>query len=258
MDTVHIALVPLSALLMEWLKKHPPLQSRFSMRMDWAGSHGSSLASNGVRLLLHICHIPSRAPMLTAAEYIAYNNAGNARDKAAISMSLGGSYSKALNDAVAAATAGGMTVSVAAGNEDKDVAGFSPASAQSAITVAAIDSNDYRASFSNWGSGVDVFAAGVDVTSAWIGSNSATNTISGTSMGTFAPISKVNLSPENFPIACPHVSGLAAYYIRLFNLSGKAVKEKIISTATKDKVIDPKGSPNRIAYNSSEAEAAGY
>ncbi|GAP91393.1 putative subtilisin-like protein [Rosellinia necatrix] len=165
----------------------------------------------------------------------AYNNAGINRNKAVISMSLGGKFSQVVNDAVASATSGGMTVSVSAGNKNANVSGYSPASEESAVTVAAINSHDHKASFSNWGAGVDVFAAGVHVTSAWIGSDSATKTISGTSM------------------SCPHVSGLAAYYIRLYNLSGKAVKGMIISSATTGLVINTNGSPNRIAYNNSGA-----
>ncbi|RMI97174.1 hypothetical protein CDV36_016262 [Fusarium kuroshium] len=112
----------------------------------------------------------------------AYYDAGSNRDKAVISMSLGGPYSQVMNYTVAAAAAAGMTVSVAAGNDNNDVKYYSPASEPSAVTVAAIDWNDYRYTMSNWGAGVDVFAAGVSVTSDWIGTNDATNTISGTSM----------------------------------------------------------------------------
>ena len=107
-------------------------------------------------------------------------------------MSLGGGASSALNTAVRNTIAKGVTVVVAAGNDGANAANYSPASEPLAITVGAIDINDNRASFSNYGSVVDIFAPGVNVLSSWIGSNSATRTISGTSM------------------ACPHVSGIAA------------------------------------------------
>jgi len=98
-------------------------------------------------------------------------------------MSLGGSYSSAVNSAVRSTVNKGVTVVVAAGNDDDDASNYSPASESTAITVGAIDSSDTRASFSNYGSLVDVFAPGVNILSSWIGSTTATNTISGTSMG---------------------------------------------------------------------------
>ncbi|KAF5355879.1 hypothetical protein D9756_003749 [Leucocoprinus leucothites] len=101
-----------------------------------------------------------------------------------VSMSLGGGASDSLDSAVA---------SVAAGNSNTDASTTSPARAPSAITVGAITITDARASFSNYGSVVDVFAPGQSIISAWIGSTTATNNISGTSM------------------AAPHVAGLVAY-----------------------------------------------
>lgn len=100
-------------------------------------------------------------------------------------MSLGGSYSAALNSAVKSTVGKGVTVVVAAGNDNDDASNYSPASEATAITVGAIDADDNRASFSNYGSLVDVFGPGVNILSSWIGSTTATNTISGTSMGMF-------------------------------------------------------------------------
>lgn len=161
------------------------------------------------------------------------NDQGNAA-KSVLSMSLGGSYSKALNSAIASAVGSGVTVVVAAGNEDQDAANSSPASETSAITVGATDSTDTRASFSNYGEVLDVFAPGVDVTSAWIGNPDATNTISGTSM------------------ACPHVAGLSAYLIGLGAGSPQEVVDQIKKLATKNAVQDiGSGSPNALAYNGS-------
>jgi oryzin len=152
-------------------------------------------------------------------------------------MSLGGNYSSALNSAVASAVRGGVTVVVAAGNNNGNAIHFSPSSEPLAITVGAISSNDARASFSNYGNVLDVFAPGVDVKSAWIGSPTATNTISGTSMAT------------------PHVAGLAAYLIALEGLSSpSAIVSRIKSLATTGKVTSPgSGSPNLIAYNGNGA-----
>ena len=126
---------------------------------------------------------------------------------AVANMSLGGGFIQAVNDAVANAVNGcyggppcnpddGVTVVVAAGNSTADACNYSPSSEPSAITVGATDINDRFASFSNRGTCVDISAPGVSVTSDWIGSsNTATNTISGTSMAT------------------PHVVGAAALYL---------------------------------------------
>jgi len=98
-------------------------------------------------------------------------------------MSLGGGFSSALNQAIKSAVLAGVTMVVAAGNDDANACNYSPASEELAITVGSTTSNnDDPSSFSNWGSCVDVWAPGSGITSAWIGSNSATNTISGTSM----------------------------------------------------------------------------
>lgn len=161
----------------------------------------------------------------------------NAPAKSVLSMSLGGAASSSLNTAVRNTIALGVTVVVAAGNNNANAANYSPASEPLAITVGAIDINDNRASFSNYGSVVDIFAPGVNILSSWIGSNSATNTISGTSM------------------ACPHVAGLAAYLIALEGLTTPAsVQSRIKALGTTGKVISPgSGSPNLISYNGNGA-----
>jgi oryzin len=151
-------------------------------------------------------------------------------------MSLGGSFSSAVNSAVKSTVNSGVTVVVAAGNSDADAANYSPASEPSAITVGAIDSNDARASFSNFGSLVDVFAPGVNVLSSWIGSTTATNTISGTSMAT------------------PHIAGLAAYLIVLEGLTTPAaVVSRIQALATSGKITDAESANNLIGYNGNGA-----
>jgi len=113
--------------------------------------------------------------------------------KAVANMSLGGGASPALDTAVNKLINDGVTVVVAAGNSSANACNFSPARAPSAITVAASTSNDQFASYSNFGSCVDIIAPGSSITSAWIGKNNISiKTISGTSM------------------AAPHVAGAKA------------------------------------------------
>lgn len=119
-----------------------------------------------------------------------------------MNMSLGGGFSRAINDAINAITNAGIVAVVAAGNENVDTATTSPGSAAAAITVGAIDQRtDARAAFSNFGRGVDVFAPGVNVQSVGIANNNANATLSGTSM------------------ASPHIAGLAAYLMALEGLN---------------------------------------
>ncbi len=127
-----------------------------------------------------------------------------------INMSLGGAANTAIDSAVADATAAGLTVVVAAGNNSADACSYSPARAPSALTIGAIDSTDAQASYSNYGSCVDLWAPGTSITSDWIGSSTATRTISGTSMAT------------------PHVAGLAARLAQAFpGISSSAIVSKL-------------------------------
>ncbi|KAK6357684.1 Secreted subtilisin-like serine protease sub4 [Orbilia javanica] len=112
-----------------------------------------------------------------------------------VSMSLGGGKLESVNQAVKALYDRGVTVIVAAGNEADDASKYSPASADNAITVGALDVDGTVPDFSNYGSAVDILAPGVNVLSSVIGSDTATDYYSGTSMAT------------------PHVAGLAAYFI---------------------------------------------
>jgi cerevisin len=110
-------------------------------------------------------------------------------------MSLGGGFSQALNDAVTQAIVDGLPFAVAAGNDGEDACGYSPASVKTAISVGASSSDDTFAYFSNTGNCVSIIAPGVDILSTYIGSNNATQIMSGTSM------------------ASPHVAGLMALYL---------------------------------------------
>lgn len=152
-------------------------------------------------------------------------------------MSLGGGKSQQTNDAVAAAVSAGIFVAVAAGNDGVDAKNTSPASEPTVCTVGATDINDAKPSFSNFGSLVDIFAPGVNIKSSWIGSNSAVNTISGTSMAT------------------PHVAGLAAYLLALEGLKSPATLMTRIQTVSTKNVITSagSGSKNYLAYNGNGA-----
>ena len=122
-----------------------------------------------------------------------------------MNMSLGGGRSRAVNQAINNIAAAGVVPVVAAGNEDQDTANTSPGSAEAAICVGAIDQRtDERADFSNFGELVDVFAPGVDVLSVGVESDTATESLSGTSM------------------ASPHVAGLAAYLMALEGITDPA------------------------------------
>ena len=118
--------------------------------------------------------------VIQGIEHVAANCAGGQRCVA--NMSLGGAVSDALDEAVASAVDTGVTFVVAAGNSNTNACNSSPAREPKAITVGSTTRTDSRSSFSNYGNCVNVFAPGSSIKAAWIGSNSATNTISGTSM----------------------------------------------------------------------------
>ena len=160
---------------------------------------------------------------------IANHSAGVA---AVANMSLGGGASLALDTAVQNAINDGVVMAVAAGNSNANACNYSPARAANAITVGATDRTDVRASYSNFGSCLDIFAPGTSITSAWINSSTAINTISGTSM------------------ASPHVAGVAAALLSANpTLSPADISSMLRSSATPNVVSSVgTGSPNYLLY----------
>ncbi|KAG9917334.1 subtilase, partial [Aureobasidium melanogenum] len=157
-------------------------------------------------------------------------------------MSLGGGKSALLDQAVNAAVDAGIHFAVAAGNDNADSCRYSPAAAEKAVTVGASTLADERAYFSNYGKCNDIFAPGLNILSTWIGSETATNVISGTSM------------------ASPHIAGLLAYLLSLqpskdsayavADITPKKLKADLLSIATVGALEDvPSDTANILAWN---------
>ncbi|MBM2615305.1 S8 family peptidase [Actinoplanes sp. LDG1-06] len=156
----------------------------------------------------------------------------NAVKPAVANMSLGGGVSSTLDSAVSRSISSGVTYALAAGNSTANACNSSPARVAAAITVGATTSTDAKASYSNYGSCLDIFAPGSSITSAWYNSNTATNTISGTSM------------------ASPHVAGAAALVLsRNPSYTPAQVRDSLVNNATTGVVTSAgSGSPNRLLF----------
>ncbi|WP_370542082.1 S8 family serine peptidase [Amycolatopsis sp. FDAARGOS 1241] len=164
----------------------------------------------------------------------------NAVKPAVANMSLGGAVSDVVDEAVQRSIAAGVTYGIAGGNSSgASACDASPARVPEAITVGATTNTDARSDFSNIGTCLDIFAPGTDITSAWIGSDTATNTISGTSMAT------------------PHVVGAAALYLADHpSATPEEVRDALVNAGTKDKVTNAgTGSPNVLVYSGSDGSA---
>lgn len=164
--------------------------------------------------------------------------AANAVTPAVANMSLGGGASSSVDTAVTNLHNKGVTVVVAAGNSNTNACNSSPARAAAAVTVGATSSSDARASFSNYGTCLDIFAPGVGVTSSVIGSNTATASYSGTSM------------------ASPHVAGAAALMLGMnTSLTPTQVRDQLVANATPNVVTSAgTGSPNRLLFVAQTAD----
>jgi subtilisin family serine protease len=157
---------------------------------------------------------------------------------AVANMSLGGGASTALDTAVRNSIADGVSYAVAAGNgnaggRQQDACKYSPARVPEAMTIGATDKTDRKASWSNYGSCVDWFAPGVSITSAWYTSDTATNTISGTSMAT------------------PHTAAVAALYLQSnTGASPQTVRDALYAATTKGIVSSSSTANNHLLFTS--------
>ena len=173
--------------------------------------------------------------VIAGVDWVTADHQANPTTPAVANMSLGGSASTALDQAIANSVAAGVTYGVAAGNGNflgiaQNACNYSPSREPSAITVSATDNSDTKASWANYGTCVDIFAPGVSITSSWY--NGGTNTISGTSMAT------------------PHVVGAAALYLQANPAATPAqVASALTGNATSSVVKSGgTGSPNKLLY----------
>ncbi|MFD7226265.1 S8 family peptidase [Streptomyces sp. NPDC059892] len=166
------------------------------------------------------------AQVVAGIDWVTNNHAA----RSVANMSLGGGANAAIDTAVQNSINSGVTYAVAAGNSGANAQNYSPARVADAITVGATTSTDARASYSNFGARVDLFAPGSAITSAWNTSDTATSSISGTSMAT------------------PHVAGAAAVYLAGHPTATPAqVAAALVNGATNGVVSNPgTGSPNKL------------
>ncbi|MDB4886894.1 MAG: peptidase and in kexin sedolisin [Gemmatimonadetes bacterium] len=197
-----------------------------------AGTVGSSTygVAKGVTLravrVLDCNGSGSNSGVIAGMNWVASNHAASS----VANMSLGGGYSAATNTAANNLASSGVFLAVAAGNSNADACNSSPSSAANTTTVGASTSTDARATYSNYGGCVDLYAPGSSITSTWL--NGGTNTISGTSMAT------------------PHVTGVGALYKATYgNASYSTIRSWLTTNATANVITgNVSGTPNRLLY----------
>ncbi|MFQ1001012.1 S8 family peptidase [Modestobacter sp. SSW1-42] len=216
---------------------------------DDCNGHGTHVAgtvggtrygvAKGVRLVgvrvLDCAGSGTNAGVIAGIDWVTANHSAGA--PAVANMSLGGGASTAVDAAVQRSIADGVTYAVAAGNGNsrgvpQDACAGSPSRVPAALTVGATDRTDAPASFSNYGSCVDLFAPGVGITSDWYTSATATNTISGTSMAT------------------PHVAGVAALHLQGNPAASPAtVSAAVLGGTTRDRVTTTRTANNDLLFS---------
>lgn len=171
----------------------------------------------------------STSGVIAGVDWVTADHA--AGEPAVANMSLGGTASATLDDAVKRSVADGVAYAVAAGNGNfagvaQDACGSSPARVPEVMTTGASDRSDAKASFSNYGNCVDWFAPGVDIESAWADSDVATESLSGTSM------------------ASPHTAGVAALYFEAKPVATPAALRSALFALTSRGVVTGARSAN--------------
>ena len=200
-----------------------------------AGTVGSATYGVAKMVRLHSVRVLDCSGMGTTSQVIAGVDwvTAHAIKPAVANMSLGGGIQPSLDEAVTHSIESGITYVIAAGNNDRDACDVSPARTPLAVTVAASDITDRRASFSNFGQCVDIFGPGVAITSTWNTSDTATRILSGTSMAT------------------PHVVGAAALYLDGHPAATPAdVTYGLLATAGAGFISDPElNTPNLLVHS---------
>ena len=226
---------------------HPQFGSRASAVYDALGGNGQDCNGHGTHVagtvgsatygvaknvylravrVLDCNGSGSNSGVIAGMDWVAANHIA----PAVANMSLGGGYSSATNTSATNLSASGVFLAVAAGNSSADACNSSPSSAAGTVTVAASTSSDARASYSNYGGCVDIYAPGSSITSTWI--NGGTNTISGTSMAT------------------PHVTGVAALYKATYgDAAWSTIRDWLSANATANVITgNVSGTPNKLLY----------
>jgi subtilisin family serine protease len=229
------------------LQAHPDFGSRAHNALNAAGGNGSDCNGHGTHVagtvggtkygvaklatlvgvkVLDCSGTGTTASVIAGVNWVTKHHVA---DKSVANMSLGGGASSSIDAAVTHMIESGVFVSAAAGNDNRDACNESPARVPAAFTVAASDSGDSRASFSNYGPCIDAYAPGVSITSDWL--RGGTHTISGTSM------------------AAPAVAGTAALYLSHHASTPAATSAWLIEHATTGVITSNRAdTANRLLY----------